>query len=88
MSDDEHGASAAYGVIVGALYAIAVGVQVYAIVDELTDGDLSADLSAWWRTTTARWRHRRRLDAQVSEDLPWVLWQAHTILTDPEETTP
>lgn len=69
-----------YGVVVGLLYVVAVGVQVFLIVDDLTHGALSDDLGVWWRHSTARWRHHRHLDAMVRADFPYVLWAAHEIL--------
>lgn len=69
-----------YGLVVGLLYVVGVGVQVFIVVDELTDGRLSDDLATWWRTVTARAREARRIDELVREQTPWVLWDAHQIL--------
>lgn len=74
------GVDAVYGVIVGVLYVLAVGVQVYLVVDEVTDGALSADVKARWSRLRARWTQARRIDAEMREAAPWVLWEAYQAL--------
>lgn len=69
-----------YGVVVGVLYVVAVGIQVFMVVDEVTDGQLSTDMVALWRRLTARYRHHQAFEAMVKADFPYVLWSAHEIL--------
>jgi len=69
-----------YGLVVGVLYVVAVGIQVWMVVDEVTDGALSTDVKARWHRATARLRDRRTLDRQVREGAPWVIWEAHQAL--------
>lgn len=69
-----------YGVVVGVLYVVAVGIQVFVVVDEVTNGQLSDDLAALWRRLTARYRHHQAFEAMVRADFPYVLWSAHEIL--------
>lgn len=77
---DERETDNVYGVIIGVLYVVAVGVQVYVVVDELTHGALSDDVKARWGRLVARWTERRRIDTEVRNAAPWVLWEAHEIL--------
>lgn len=89
-SDDDRGGDRVdlvYGAIVGVLYALAVGVQVYLVVDEVTGGALSDDVRARWRRLTASWHERRRIDREVREGAPHVVWAAIEALNE-EGTTP
>lgn len=65
-----------YGVVVGTLYVLAVGVQVFLVVDEVTHGALSTQVGTWWREWTAQLRERRRVAAEFRIHRPWVLWDA------------
>lgn len=65
-----------YGAVVGTLYILAVGVQVFLVVDEVTHGALSAQVGAWWREVTAQWRERRRIETVFRAQAPWVVWDA------------
>lgn len=69
-----------YGFVVGLLYVVAVGVQVYMVVDEVTHGELTADVKRRWHTLTASLADRRRLDRLVRERAPWIQWEAHELL--------
>lgn len=75
-----------YGLVVGLLYVAGVAVQVFIVVDELTDGRLSDDLAAWWRRVSAQARERRRVNEMFTAQKPWVLWDAHQIILDVEGT--
>lgn len=79
---DDAPAVTVYGVVIGLLYVLAVGVQVFVVVDEVTGGRLSTDVTARWRTLTARVAERRRLERTVAEQWPWVLWDAHEALEE------
>lgn len=78
--DDRTTGGTLYGLIVGALYVLAVGVQVYLVIDEVTHGALSEDVTRRWRTLIAGVNARRRIDRAVREQTPWVLWEAHEML--------
>lgn len=69
-----------YGAIVGTLYVLAVSVQVYLVVDEVTHGALSDDLRRRWARVRAAWDQHRRIDREVRKWSPWVLWEAHQAL--------
>lgn len=78
--EEERSSDTVYGVIIGVLYVVAVAVQVYVVVDEVTHGALSVDLKARWVRLSARWTQARRIDTEVNRLFPWVLWDAHEAL--------
>lgn len=88
LEDGEHDVTARenpptvtlYGVVVGVLYVLAVGVQAFLIADEVTHGRLTDDVARRWRELTARMNERRRLERTMREQTPWVLWDAHEAL--------
>ncbi len=81
---EERQGPSVYGVIVGCLYVLGVGVQVWIVMDEVTHGALSGDVKRRWRKLRAQIEERRRIDREVAEAVPWVLWEAHTAIEDGE----
>lgn len=81
VNEDREG-DTVYGIVIGVLYVLAVGVQVFVVVDEVTHGALSDDLKARWGLLKARIQRARRIDAEVRRDAPWVLWEAVQALED------
>lgn len=75
-------ADVVYGVVVGTLYVLAVGIQVFLVVDEVTHGALSTQAATWWREFTAKARHNRRVAAEFRSQLPWVLWEAQELVDE------
>lgn len=74
-----------YGAVVGTLYILAVGIQVFLVVDEVTHGALSTQVGTWWREVTAQWRERRRVTVEVRRQLPYVLFDAHEFVREADD---
>lgn len=68
--------------LIGLLYVVAVGVQVFVVVDELTSGALSDEVQRRWRTVTAEAREARRIERELRDMLPEVQYQAWQITKD------
>lgn len=81
-NDDTERSSVVSDVVIDMLYAVVIGVNVYVIIDQVTDGALSRSVSlriAHARQKASHWIHTRR---QYRRDLGQVLWQATTTLED------
>ena len=79
-STDNDEGSLAREIIIDSLYAIAIGINVYLIADQLTDGAVSRKVSERWYTYKGRfgtWRNNRR---QLRKDTGRMVWQAMNIV--------
>lgn len=54
--------------------------QGYLIFDEMSDGELSVTLSIYSRKTFARIKRAVEINAEVAESVPYLLFEAETVL--------
>ncbi|MDE2106029.1 MAG: hypothetical protein KGL39_52890 [Patescibacteria group bacterium] len=57
-------------------YVIAVGLNAYIIMDQVTNGQSSQDLSLWLTRTKGKLRHAVDLEQRFQKEKPYVMWEA------------
>jgi hypothetical protein len=63
-------------ILVALGYLFAIGVNVYMIADQITDGESSRQLSLWWTRKTASLRHAERVDKMFRQQVGAVIFEA------------
>jgi uncharacterized membrane protein len=69
------------GWIIGILYAIAIGVNVFIVWDQyMADGEMRTKLSTWWTKTTAKIKREIEIDERVEKESGAVVFEAMQIV--------
>jgi len=82
--DSELQSNTTYDIVIAALYTLTIGVNVYIIVNELTDGALQTSVSMRLTKLRAKLSEKVKHERAVRKDFGKVLWEATTTV---EEST-
>lgn len=63
-------------IIIDICYAVVIGAYVYVAVDRLTDGQFGLEIQARCSHAADWLLHNKRLNEQVAEQRPYVIWEA------------
>lgn len=67
-------------VLIDVLYAVAIGINVYLIVDTLSDGQLSRSISMKARTLVGNVHYKVKHEETVRKEAGKVIWEAIDIV--------
>lgn len=71
-------------ICIGIAYIIAVGINVYLIADQLTNGESSRQVSLWITKTGGKWRRAITIEETVQKEAGHVIWEAINTVEDAE----